>query len=869
MWQPTPAKMEERDGEGITFDEMDIKVRRPMNGEEITWDKMDLKMRHPINKPGYSEIPMPIASEQDNKAMRMFNVDPTDNLNVYVKGPGAPQSYLRQDSSVTIDKKLHGKRLAPPEADVKEAVSPRNVSGLGVTRKIAQKRMREDDQEKNYETDRALQEHIGELNIGFEKSVKLAEPNDFQRRLKQAQAKNEAILLISEINKACRAQTSQDLPPGRVLFDDNLQWSDLDSSPKEFVGNGSFGTVSTLRTNKGKSIIQKDLVPDLKKAQALIHANEVQIPLNFADCNSITRVLGISWGGGKASIFQEHAGLSLRELMQIPKYRDYLRQEENLWKFMLGLCQALRKLHSHGIRHRDIKPENTCWDPETGQVRLIDFASCRTPQDQEDGSLGGTTPEYLPPDVSRCILTKRRATLTEKSDVWGAGMVALYIIKGGHPVIMHFANMTDYPQTKQAHAIRMNTVLAQLARLSNPLPSFFVEHPDRPDMEMFLRGCLAVDEEKRWTSPQALKFIEGKLSPEPVRKYRKLNQTSSSQANLFGTPEDQDLGKNLTLKAGRVQWSGPACHTTNEAQGWGGGFVLKTPAVVGTSLAAQHYPPGSELVTAVTSRVKPLLPQKMSVGQGAQPVTNGPAGVQPLPPQMRLGVTTQMHPPPQKMSLSREAQQPVFNFTQKMNLGQAARHVAVGTPGVQQTMMFGQSAQPVSPWVNKPETGGDNDLAWLMEICTKPENVKPKPVTQGSGAAGNFSSAVQGGWQTGSCFAPSGSQVDVGALNLSVRRNPTDILPMVQRAAVHPSNVSAGFNNHRYNQKNKKLEKVMSPLPDDPEEAPACTSPPVVGMWGQPCPQHQYQVMESRKKQLVVQDVALKEPQGNIPKFLE
>ena len=29
--------------------------------------------------------------------------------------------------------------------------------------------------------------------------------------------------------------------------------------------------------------------------------------------------------------------------------------------------------------------ENFCWDPETGQARLIDFASSRTPQDEDEG----------------------------------------------------------------------------------------------------------------------------------------------------------------------------------------------------------------------------------------------------------------------------------------------------------------------------------------------------------------------------------------------------------------------------------------------------------------------------------------------------
>ncbi|RUS78850.1 hypothetical protein EGW08_013392, partial [Elysia chlorotica] len=365
----------------------------------------------------------------------------------------------------------------------------------------------------------------------------------------------------------------------------------------------------------GQRVVQKDLTPNPKKPQTLLHVNEVQVPLNFLDCSSITRVLAVVWDGRKASIFQEYAGPSLREAMQDPQHRSRLQQASQTKEVMLGLFKALEKLCIHGIKHRDVKPENTCWDPETGQVRLIDFASCRTPQDKQEASFAGITPEYLPPVVSEGICKRIAPVLTEKSDVWGAAMVALYIIKAGHPVIQFFANVPEYP--RDADPQLREVVLGMYGRLRAPLPDFFLRHPTRPDMEVLLRGCLALDEGDRWTSQQAVNFLQGKLSPEgsPARKYRKLNSSFNIENVLDkanpGKIEDLDLSQSVSIRSGKTEGTASVLAANNPVAlpDVCGGFKLK---------AAQLFPPRSQLVTALTPRAQPSMPDKLN--HSAQPL---------------------------------------------------------------------------------------------------------------------------------------------------------------------------------------------------------------------------------------------------------
>ncbi len=105
-------------------------------------------------------------------------------------------------------------------------------------------------------------------------------------------------------------------------------------------------------------------------------------------------------------------------------------------KRILGqVASALEAAHSKGIIHRDVKPSNVLYDPESDRVLVSDFgiAAVRpgagmvgSTQLTRTGALVGT-PQYMSPEQ----LVGQ--TVTEKTDIYGLGLLAYELLTGESP----------------------------------------------------------------------------------------------------------------------------------------------------------------------------------------------------------------------------------------------------------------------------------------------------------------------------------------------------------------------------------------------------------------------------------------------------
>jgi len=89
------------------------------------------------------------------------------------------------------------------------------------------------------------------------------------------------------------------------------------------------------------------------------------------------------------------------------------------------LLSAISYLHSRGWVHRDLKPDNIVFDPQTGQIKLIDFELSTRFQKGTRLSQRSGTIHYLSPEV------RRQNYEGPESDAWSLG-VTLYVLLTAH-----------------------------------------------------------------------------------------------------------------------------------------------------------------------------------------------------------------------------------------------------------------------------------------------------------------------------------------------------------------------------------------------------------------------------------------------------
>lgn len=96
----------------------------------------------------------------------------------------------------------------------------------------------------------------------------------------------------------------------------------------------------------------------------------------------------------------------------------------------LQLARALDYAHTQGVIHRDIKPANIHYDPNTGQVKMMDFgiAAIQKPgvASLEESRISGT-PTHLAPELLKGALPD------ERSDIYSLGIVLYELLSGQLP----------------------------------------------------------------------------------------------------------------------------------------------------------------------------------------------------------------------------------------------------------------------------------------------------------------------------------------------------------------------------------------------------------------------------------------------------
>jgi len=181
-------------------------------------------------------------------------------------------------------------------------------------------------------------------------------------------------------------------------------------------------------SDEGRRVIVKVLrsqQPSPRELAELRHAYELGRELD-----SPAAVRTLAWESSSnrlALVFEDTGGRFLDELLNGPM------EVGRALNLATGIAEALSDIHSRGVIHKDIRPENLVVDPETGHVRLTDFALASRGE-SEHASLPRPSPvlgslPYLSPEQTG----RMDRPLDARTDLYSAGVVLYQVFTGQLP----------------------------------------------------------------------------------------------------------------------------------------------------------------------------------------------------------------------------------------------------------------------------------------------------------------------------------------------------------------------------------------------------------------------------------------------------
>lgn len=219
---------------------------------------------------------------------------------------------------------------------------------------------------------------------------------------------------------------------------------------KQMLGKGSFGTVYLATNNKDNQtyaakLINVDTEIDGNDQMLIMRESTILAQL---DHPSVLKFLGVNFRSLKnlkqfqPTIITEYLpNGSLKAILDKEKksIADSNWSPTKKYICLIGIADAMRYLHEHGIMHRDLKPENILID-ENYYPRICDFGLSRCFSEMMSRSMTGNigTPLYMAPEL---LNEEEYGTPV---DVYAFSILAYEILTGKEPYYDLGANLSNF-----------------------------------------------------------------------------------------------------------------------------------------------------------------------------------------------------------------------------------------------------------------------------------------------------------------------------------------------------------------------------------------------------------------------------------------
>ncbi|XP_064251105.1 serine/threonine-protein kinase pim-1-like [Passer domesticus] len=243
------------------------------------------------------------------------------------------------------------------------------------------------------------------------------------------------------------------------------------------LGSGGFGTVfSGTRLSDGSPVAIKRVARE-SVLQWVEWPEGTRVPMEIvlmekvgSGCHSIIQLLDWFELPDSFVLVLERPERS-QDLLQLLAQQEFLSEEAARWLFWQVL-EAVWHCTACGVLHRDIKPENLLVDPESGDLKLIDFGCGTFLQEQAYTQFAGTH-TYSPPEWI-CLGCYHGHAAT----IWSLGVLLYEMVCGYLP----FQDDHDIVQGQLFFGQQISPECRHLIRWC------LAKHPaDRPALQEILR----------------------------------------------------------------------------------------------------------------------------------------------------------------------------------------------------------------------------------------------------------------------------------------------------------------------------------------------------------------------------------------------
>jgi serine/threonine-protein kinase len=196
---------------------------------------------------------------------------------------------------------------------------------------------------------------------------------------------------------------------------------------EKLIGQGGMGSVyKAHHTKSGLPVAVKVISNSIADESRFRRRFQVEIEtLKRLKHPNIVQLIGYGEEGGNLFYSMEYVdGVSLHECLR----RNGPIPWDDVLRFGIDICSALKHAHDFGIIHRDLKPANLLVNPE-GTVKLVDFGIAKLFGAVEmtvAGSIVGTA-DFMAPEQAD------GKTATARSDLYSLGSVLYAALTGRAP----------------------------------------------------------------------------------------------------------------------------------------------------------------------------------------------------------------------------------------------------------------------------------------------------------------------------------------------------------------------------------------------------------------------------------------------------